>query len=44
MSTDPTHRDRLNAAMAAHVLDLGQTAASLRLLAQAAGTSDRMLI
>lgn len=44
MLTNPAHRDRLLAAMAAHVLDHGLTAASLRPLAQAAGTSDRMLI
>lgn len=42
--TDQTHRDRLLTAMAAHVLSHGLNDASLRPLARAAGTSDRMLI
>jgi AcrR family transcriptional regulator len=44
MTTLPPIRDRLLAAMAAHVLRHGLTGASLRPLARAAGTSDRMLI
>jgi AcrR family transcriptional regulator len=44
VTIDSAARDRLLAAMSAHVLDHGLTAASLRPLAKAAGTSDRMLI
>jgi AcrR family transcriptional regulator len=44
MTDAPPIRDRMLAAMAAHVLRNGLTGASLRPLARAAGTSDRMLI
>lgn len=44
MARDPSTKDRLLSAMAAHVLTHGLNDASLRPLARAAGTSDRMLI
>ena len=44
MQDDTPTRDRLLPPMAAHVLRHGLTGASLRPLAKAAGTSDRMLI
>lgn len=44
MAGSETTKERFLRAMLAHVLDHGLTLASLRPLAQAAGTSDRMLI
>lgn len=44
MSTAPLSRETLLPALAAHVLEHGLGGASLRPLARAAGTSDRMLI